>query len=199
MKKIKLIASIGIFLLGTIALAAQEYEYQNPTGVELRYDKNGEVKSIIATGEADLLIGDSKDVRQATQKATLRAKANIAKFLNEEIKSKETLDEITDTALSTDAATLETQGTRDIMEKMTESLHNEANTILRGVVVLKTDSNPKEKYVTVTVGVKQDTINAAAKLNMQMKQSDKERLKNKIKEDKETERKVKKSALYDSF
>lgn len=185
----------------TIIFAEEKtYEYESPIGVELRYNEDGTVKSILSSGEADFRIGDSKDIRQATQKATMRAKANIAKFLEEEISSSEVVEEITNTIISTDVASKETEGVRDSVEKMTETLSNKAKAMIRGVVTLKSEVKKEQKVVIVTVGIKQETIDAALKLGDQInkKITDKEKSNKKITEE-SVNSEIKKSKMYDDF
>lgn len=201
MKKIKIIL-ISIFMGFCTIIFAEEktYEYESPIGVELRYNEDGTVKSILSSGEADFRIGDSKDIRQATQKATMRAKANIAKFLEEEISSSEVVEEITNTIISTDVASKETEGVRDSVEKMTETLSNKAKAMIRGVVTLKSEVKKEQKVVIVTVGIKQETIDAALKLGDQInkKITDKEKSNKKITEE-SVNSEIKKSKMYDDF
>lgn len=205
MKNIKIL-TLAVLVGFSMNLFAEEseqnevYTYESPSGVEVKFDENGELKSILATGEADFKFGDSKDIKQATQKATMRAKANIAKFLNEEVKSSEILEEIT-TTISSDSSSGESEALRDSTEKFVESVSTEANAILNGVVTLKSEVNKEAKIVSVTVGVKEQTINAAAKLSNQMSQAQ-ESMQNPAKAAKQNapvNPNVKKSAMYDNF
>jgi hypothetical protein len=55
------------------------------------------------------------------------------------------------------------------VESQVENIQNSANAILSGIVTLSQDINKEEKYVTVVVGVKEDTINAASTISGQIK------------------------------
>lgn len=145
--------------------------YQEPTGVQAELNEDGSIKKILASGEAKLEFGDAKDKRQAVQKATLRAKAAIAKFLTESIKTTETLDEIQKTVnnAKSDGSKLVT---RETIETQAEIIENKAEEILQGVVTLQQDIDPEKKLVTVTVGMKEETIQAAKDLKGKIESSE---------------------------
>ncbi len=173
--------------------------YTSPSGVEVNLNPDGSIRSIMATGEAELIIGDRKDIRQALQKAEMRAKASIAKFLSESISSSQTLDEITQTITTADSDG-DYVATRDTIEKTTESIRNNASEILKGVAVLLQDIDNENKFVLVTVGINEKTLQAA------------DHIKNKIAEDNSTpnkasqsiqkpthNREIRKNKLMDNF
>lgn len=145
---------------------AGEY-YDEPTGAAINFNEDGSVRSITAIGEADLVFGDAKDVRTAKQKATMRAKANLAKFLNERISSEEVIDDMTKTATETSSSG-DATATRNTIETMSERVHNSAEAILKGVVTLTEDVNHNDKVVRVKIGVKEQTIRAADSTKGQM-------------------------------
>ena len=162
MNKIRLtILSIVLLTVG----ASANPEYKDPTtGVEIIFAKDGSNwDKIIANGEADVAFGDRQDIRQATSKATMRAKANISKFLTERVKSKETLEgmskTITDKKQSGGQVTINSAG--NTVEAITENISNSADAILKGVIVLEQNINKKEKYVSVRVGMSRKTMTTA--------------------------------------
>lgn len=172
--------------------------YEHPIGAEVTFNLDGSVKAIKATGQAELLIGDQQDIRMATKKAEMRAKASIAKFLSETISNKETQEEIIDTITSTTAA--EKSITRDSVDKMTESISNNANELLKGVVTLVQDVDRDKKQVTVTVGMKESTINAAASLKQSINQPTNAPQKTNVQQNIKTEgRDVRVSNMMDEF
>lgn len=174
MKNLKIIIAgllIGASLFANETPSEQTvYEYQSPNGVEVRFDENGEVKSLLATGESDYKFGDSKDIKQATQKATMRAKANLSKFLQEEVSTSEVLEEMT-TAISSDSTSGDSATVRDSIEKLAETISVESKALLSGVVVLKSEVLKDDKMVRVTVGVKEQTINAATNMSIKMSEA----------------------------
>jgi hypothetical protein len=181
-----------------------EAVYNDPTGVEVRFNDDGTMKSILSRAEAELVFGDRKDVRQALKKATMRAKADIAKFMTESIKSNDVLREMTETA-SEGKSGEAISSVRTTLETQVETIESSANAILTGVVTLAQDINREEKYVKVTLGVKEQTINAASKLNNQINTGvnggQKNNNSNNLKQGNTTEkeREVRKSKMYDDF
>jgi hypothetical protein len=144
---------------------APQVQYQEPTtGVEIIFAPNSsDWDKIMASGESELAFGDRKDVRQATSKAMMRAKAEIAKFLKEKLNTSETIEEITKTL--SDAQSNGEQRSmsvnRKTVETMTSKISNSADAILKGVVVLEQNVNQREKYVSVKVGMSRKTMKTA--------------------------------------
>jgi hypothetical protein len=85
--------------------------------------------------KSELDFGDNQDERQALQTATIRAKASIAKFMNETIKSTETREEIRKTVSNATTDGNKTT-TRDTVTTQIEMLENKSEALLRGVVTL---------------------------------------------------------------
>ncbi|WP_287603417.1 hypothetical protein [Thiothrix sp.] len=144
--------------------------YQEPTGVQVIFNKDGTIKKILASGEAELEFGDKKDERQALQRATLRAKASITKFLKESIKSNETIEEIQKIA-SNATVSGSKAATRETVKTTIETLENKAEEILQGIVTLEQNIDHEKKRVIVTVGMKEETIQAAKNLKSNIESS----------------------------
>ena len=146
--------------------------YQEPTtGVEIEFASDGKNwNRIRANGESELLFGDRKDIRKATSKATLRAKASIAKFLKEKITTTETLEEITKTISSSinDGGAVTIGAERKTVETVIESISNSSEAILKGILVLEQQVNQKDKYVKVQVGISRKTMKTADSLSNDM-------------------------------
>lgn len=158
----KSLFTLSLLSLFISPLYAEEHE-DSVVGVTYELNEQGEFKNIRSTAEADLEFGDRKDIRTATQKAQLRAKANIAKFLNERITSDEVVENITNTITHTTGQSKE--AVRDTVETHTETIKNSAEAWLKGAIVLKTDVNKDEKYVQVEMGISEKTMKAADGLN----------------------------------
>ena len=97
------------------------------------------------------------------KKAELEAKAKIAKFLSERVNSDEVMEQI-------ENKIVETQGNQKIVnrkniENITSTMHNSAESILRGVIVTKIDVNKEQKYVFVEVGYSNNTQRIADDIN----------------------------------
>lgn len=96
------------------------------------------------------------------------AKAQIAKFLDEDIQSDESVNKvINETKATSDSGKTVT---REEMITRIKSLRNSASTLLRGAVVLG-DCYTKGSEVRVTVGIKPETISSAGNLDRNIQQS----------------------------
>jgi len=162
---IRIILAAWLVLVSNICFAQQEPTMTDePTGVSITFDESGsDWEKITSVGESELLFGDKKDVHNATQKATMRAKAAIAKFLNERLKTSEVLEEMTKTLTETSSGG-SAKASRKTVETMIEKIENSADAILKGVIVLEQDINKTEKMVSVTVGMSRKTMKAADSL-----------------------------------
>lgn len=170
------------------------------TGVSYEVDENGGFARIRSVGEAELVFGDRKDIRLATQKAQLRAKANIAKFLNERITTDEVIDEIEKTVTSNTNGNL--TANRETISNHMEKIQNNAEAYLKGVIATKVDINKDEKYVQVEMGISKKTMMAADTINKGLKTDSTE---NQIinpsysKDSNSGGREIKKSKNYNNF
>lgn len=172
--------------------------YTNPSGVTVNLNSDGSIKSIMATGEAELIIGDRKDVRISLQKAEMRAKASIAKFISESITSTQTLDEITETITAYNSNG-DSAATRDSIEKTTESISNSANEILKGVVTLLQDVDNENKFVMVTVGINDKTLQASNAVKNDIIKENSSTMKSIHSTEPSNKREVRKSNMMDDF
>lgn len=172
------------------------------TGVNYEMDENGEFARIRAVGEAELEIGDRADIRTATQKALMRAKANIAKFLSERVTSEEVLENAQKMTSSTDGQNK--QVSRESLETYMENIKNSADALLKGVIVTKTDVNKDQKLVQVEAGISKKTMAAADTLNKGLKTDSTENKNSPTQisiplNDNGGGREIKKSKNYDNF
>lgn len=135
-------------------------EYADPTGVSIEMKPDGsEWLRIRSIGEASMPNGDRRDVQDATRKATLQAKAEIAKFLKEKITSAETMEEISKTLTEVNAQSA--TANRKTVETLTTNIHNSADAILKGVLTLEQKVDTNNKMVRVTVGMSRNTMKTA--------------------------------------
>jgi hypothetical protein len=108
---------------------------------------------------------DIDAINDAKDEATLEAKSGIAKFLNEDIKSDESINKAITS--STTMTGQQKQAMRTETTNKLKNLSSSSGALLRGVVVLG-DCYTKGKEVRVTVGLKPETIAAAGNLAGQM-------------------------------
>jgi hypothetical protein len=159
-------------LINQVEKKAPSIEYKElSTGVEIIFSTDGSNwEKIMANGESELLFGDRKDVRKASSKAVLRAKASIAKFLKEKLTTEETLEEITKTISTSTGAgnTVLTGATRKTVETTIESISNSSEAILKGILVLEQKVNQKDKFVHVKLGVSRKTMRIADSISKDM-------------------------------
>ena len=118
------------------------------TGAELLFNK-GRVVGIKASGEADLSFGDRQDIRMAKSKAILRAKADLAKFMGERLKTKKVSEEIVKTLMIKNGDSEEKA--RKTVQLDTEKIENSADQLLKGVIVKSVNVNRTEKFVSVEI------------------------------------------------
>jgi len=172
----KTIMTLVIYLLlSTLVYSANVKEYiDGPTGVTVKLNDDGTISSIVASGESELIFGDRKDERTATLKATLRAKANISKFMSERISTEEVMDDLTKIASEATAdgkTPIASSTTRQTLETQREVIRNSSDSILKGLITLATDVNRDNKYVKVVLGTNMKLMKAADNLNTKMKQN----------------------------
>jgi hypothetical protein len=136
-------------------------EIPGPEGVtiELSDDEPHHFIRLLAIGESDLLIGDRKDVQRATKVATLKAKAAIARYLGEEVKTEEVVEQISESAQQSYGKN--TIVSRSDAEKLVETIRNSSAEFLKGIIVLEQLVDPAAKRVTVIVGTNTTAQHAA--------------------------------------
>ncbi len=127
------------------------------SGVEIIFKEDGsDWEKIQAIGEADLTFGDATDIRQATKKATLRAKAELAKFMKEKMTTEEVSEEITKVIENiTVSQSMSGSKARNIVDMTIERISSQSEFIVKGVLTL--ENEVKDKHVRVVVGVSRKT------------------------------------------
>lgn len=205
MNKIHVIVA-SILLLTIVSSANPQYK-EPTTGVEIIFLEDGsDWSKIIAYSEADLLFGDRQDVRQATSKAVLRAKANITKFLKEKLNTTESIEEIsktiTNNSMSSDGQQ-SVNANRKTVETMVEKISNSANSILKGVIILEQNINKKEKYVSVKIGTSRKTMKTADSMSnnlaKDLSQDNKKQMTNSDNQVNNGQNEIRRSKNYDDF
>jgi hypothetical protein len=156
----KSMISIAILALPIIAHGAGCEDYPYSDGMNPPEDVAGGTK-IMATATASVSFDDADSVRDAKDEATLLAKAVLAKFMTEGIKSDEEINRVVNETKSKTGAG-EANVKKELVERL-KTLRNSSQALLRGVVPLG-DCYTKGKEVRVTVGIKPQTINAAGNL-----------------------------------
>ena len=167
MKLIRIMAFV--FVMATSAFAADIKEYMDgPTGVAVKLNDNGTIKSLVTSAESELIFGDRKDEKIATQeatlRATLRAKANIAKFMSESLLSNEVMDDLAKIASDATAegkTPTSCSLSKQILEKQRTIIRNNSDAISKGLILLTTETIRDKKYIKVVLGTDDKLMLAA--------------------------------------
>lgn len=154
MKLISIIFAMVFCLPVYAQLSCVNYPYDEGINIQ---DAQGGVR-ILATGQASVEMDDVGSIKDAREEATLEAKAIIAKFLTEEIRSTSQIDKLANESKQVDGKSA--QINRAEMITRLKSLRNSAQALLRGVVPLGS-CYTKGREVRVTVGLMPETIRAA--------------------------------------
>ena len=156
----KSLITLAVLALPMIAHGAGCEDYPYSDGMNPPEDVAGGTK-IMATASASVSFDDADSVRDAKDEATLLAKAVLAKFMTEGIKSDEEINRVVNETKSKTGAG-EANVKKELVERF-KTLRNSSQALIRGVVPLG-DCYTKGKEVRVTVGIKPQTINAAGNL-----------------------------------
>jgi len=168
MRLIRIMAFISVMAMSAFAADIKEY-LDGPTGVSVKLNVDGTIKSIVASGESQLIFGDKKDeqadIQKATLQATLLAKAKISKFMSESLPLNEVMDDLT--IIASDAASdgktaMSSSITRQTLEIQRGIIWNSSDDILNGLVVLTTETVRDKKYIKVVLGTDDKLMLASA-------------------------------------
>ena len=154
-------------LQSNAANAEVQAELDQPDGVAITIKPDGTFQ-IFARGTGTYDFNDPDDIKDARRDGTLRAKANLAKFMKEKVSSAEGLDEISkkSKSMTSDGQVQKVAVSKESLKIATESIRNSAEAILTGVITLKDQKVPRGSggEIQVTVGVSSKTLAAAQKV-----------------------------------
>lgn len=155
-----LLSTLAIPSPAALAQPSPAPGYTDAAGVSIELSPDGqEWLRIRSIGESYLGIADRRDVQMALHKATLKAKAEIARFLNERIATEETLEEITKTLIERDGQNIRINPSA--VETLGVTIRNSAEAILKGVMILEQNIDIDNRLVRVTVGVSHNSMQQA--------------------------------------
>ena len=153
---------IGFFAVGSdYAYAGGCDDYPYSAGqIEIHETPAG--RKILATGVATVDFDDSDEIIDATQEATMEAKAAISEFFSVTIHSDRTIDTATKKTIKLIKGPKGDQktGSKEKIKTTLRRLASHSKSLLRGVVKLA-ECYTKGKKVMVSVGLKPETIAAA--------------------------------------
>lgn len=172
-KRNKIAVTLAVFfaLTSSFAQAAEDkfLVYEDITGVTLEMtDDASSWLKLRSVGEATLRFGDRQDVLLSTKKATLTAKAEIAKFLSERVSTQDSISDMTKVLTEKNNSGAES-ATRKSVENMSTEIHNSADQILKGVLTLEQKVDTKSGVVKVTVGISRKSMASADSIKAHIK------------------------------
>ena len=186
MKTMTLLLTCGLLLAGSVSFAQDaqlkenagnptvQQELDQPDGVALTLKPDGSFQ-IFARGTGVYDFNDPDDIKDARRDGTLRAKANLAKFLKEKVSSSEGVDEVSkkSKAMSSDGTVQKAAVSKESVKVATESIRNSAEAILTGVITLKEQQIPRGGggEIQITVGISSKTLKAAQQLGKGINES----------------------------
>lgn len=151
-------------LQSNAANAEVQAELDQPDGVAITVKPDGTFQ-IFARGTGTYDFNDPDDIKDARRDGTMRAKANLSKFLKEKVASKEGLDEVSkkSKSMTSDGQVQKVAVSKESVKIAKESIRNESDAILTGVITLKDQKVPRGNggEIQVTVGISSKTLKAA--------------------------------------
>lgn len=150
-----------LIMLFLLPLQVYAMEIPGPEGVSIELENDAPYRFVRlrAIGESNLLIGDRKDVQRATKVATLKAKAAIARYLGEDVKTEEFIEQISESAQQSNGKS--TTISRNDVEKLVETIRNSSAEFMKGIIVLEQNVDQTGKRVIITVGTSDKTQRTA--------------------------------------
>lgn len=122
----------------------------DPDGCQIQASTQAGCDRLLCKGEGNLLFNDRAGMNAARKDAELRAKAHMAKFLNETVASKETMQSL-DQAIKKDGG--DKPGTERVMGRSIQTeITNSARAMLKGVVTVESGVDAKDGFAYVVVG-----------------------------------------------
>ena len=136
-------------------------------GVKIDFDNAQHVRRIYSKVAQAVTIADRRGIQTATIIAEEKAKANIVRFLQQDVISGRVVTEV-DATLSrsvqqsgANGNSLTTTDQRSLVQGLSEFTGSVSTGVLRGVIVLETGFDPNEKEAWVVAGVSDKTMAAA--------------------------------------
>ena len=128
-----------ISLHGATYAEQDNIEYIDILGIQVKFNDDNSFRSLRSTAEQEFIFSDRSSIRQAVAIATMAAKGELSKWMEETITSSEGLDEV-----STQIANRQTDGngqtldsTKEDIQTYLRNLSNSSRSILTGVTVIE--------------------------------------------------------------
>lgn len=154
-------------LTKTATEPAVEAEFDQPDGAAIKMKDDGSFQ-IFARGTGTYDFNDPDDINDAKKEATLKAKAALAKFMNEKLSTEESFSEAAKKTktMTSDGQNQSVNISKEAVKTSSTTIKNKADALLKGVITLKTQKIARGAggEVQVTVGVSSKTLQAVSKL-----------------------------------
>jgi hypothetical protein len=137
-------------------------------GLEIEFTDSGEWTKITSTGIAQIQTDRINSTEEAIQTATLRAKANIVEFLNQDVRSKKTLDALSEQYLSENAGVDPSKGDQ-VSRKLTENISSDAHALIRGAMYGERNFDEDARMVSVELIMTPQAVSAAKTILIDMR------------------------------
>ena len=167
MKNFMIAAIFMLFLVGCSSTSDKNSQRGQSEfmggGISLTYTKKGVLTGITSTATAPVVGNLPSSIDQAVATATLKARRQIAEFIQVEVNSERFMSTVSkDIQQSENINESENQQvTTEIVNELRDNIRQRSNQILRGTVVEKEDYNSLNRTVTVTVTAGEKQSDAA--------------------------------------
>lgn len=150
-------------------------ELSSPDGVAIARSEDGSWK-IFARGTATYDFNDPDEIRGAREIAQLRAKAALAKFLEEKVTASNAVDTLAKKTknIAVNGDTQQVAIQKEDVTVLTESIRSYAELILTGVITLSEEKVPYSNIsgeIQITIGQSSKTLQAAKEIRQGIKAS----------------------------
>tara|TARA_B100000676_G_C17968761_1_gene781937 strand:+ start:91 stop:762 length:672 start_codon:yes stop_codon:yes gene_type:complete len=165
MRIIQCILCVAIVGFGfTSSYAAKGCDDMGSNSVNnMELNDDGSIKKLTAIGQGEVdFPDDPSEIEDARQVAEMEAKAAIAHFMKEEIKSEKSIEKISKKMKEQTSAGKKVS--KKTMQTQIRKIHNNAQSLLKGVVSLEECFDSKKNVFRVMVGVSMATMKAADSL-----------------------------------
>ena len=174
MKTLPIIFFLSLLVVACTNIAEKEVEKAKALikteflggGITVTYDESGNFKSMTSTSTSKVTSKLPSAVDEAFKIATLKARRQIAEFIETEIKSDRFTSSVSDSLQESD--TLNTDNLNTIALKVRENITQKSSQILKGTFVKSEKHDTKKKQVIVVVVTGVDSLGTANKLKKLM-------------------------------
>jgi len=179
MKKSIAITFAGILFAATSASAIEQCDEwfnknnfgiagtMGKSGTGVMLDKKGELEKVFASGFAFYQFDNAEEVADALSESALVAKANLAKYMKEEITSDESIEKISSKKLelTKNGSQKGVSAMKKTVRTQTMSIKSHSDALLTGAIKVCESNDAKKKEVQVVLAISPKTAAAASKVS----------------------------------